>query len=62
MLKTSVFCFLASYVLALACELGQFRWRHALARIVSLLMAVAGLIAHTFYLLYRSNQSDLPLC
>ncbi len=60
MLKTSVFCFLASYVLAFACELGQIRWRHALARIVSLLMAVAGLIAHTFYLLYRSNQSDLP--
>ncbi len=60
MLKTSVICFLASYALAFACELSQLRWRHALGRIVSLLLAVAGLTAHTFCLLYRSNQVDLP--
>ena len=59
-LKTTVICFLASYALAFACELGQLKWRHALGRIVSLLLAVAGLTAHTFYLLRRSNQSDLP--
>ncbi len=60
MLKTTVICFLASYGLAFACELSQLKRRYALTRIVSLLLAVAGLVAHTFYLLRRSNQSDLP--
>ena len=59
-LKTTVVCFLASYGLAFACELGQLKWRHALWRVVALLLAVAGLVAHTFYLLHRSRQSDLP--
>lgn len=60
MLKTSVVCFLASYGVAFACEVGQVKRRYALGRIVSILFAVAGFVAHTFYLLYRSNQSDLP--
>ena len=60
MLKTSVICFLASYSCAFACELLQLRRRHILLRIGSWLLAAAGLLAQTFYLLNRSRQSDLP--
>jgi ABC-type uncharacterized transport system permease subunit len=60
MLKTSIVCFLASYGCAFACELVQLKWRHAFIRLIALLMGTAGLIAHTFYLLQRSAQSDLP--
>jgi ABC-type uncharacterized transport system permease subunit len=59
-LKTTVICFLASYTLAFACEVGQLKWRHAVGRIVSLVLAIAGLVAHTLYLMHRSSQSDLP--
>ncbi len=60
MLKTTVICFLASYGCAFACELVQLRWRNALGRIIALLFGAAGLVAHTFYLLRRSGQMDLP--
>ena len=60
MLKTSVVCFLASYGCAFACELSQLKWRHAFGRVVALLFAAAGLLAHTFFLLQRSRQADLP--
>lgn len=60
MLKTSVICFLASYGCAFALELVQLKWRFGLARIVSLLLATAGLVAQTFYLLNRSRDSALP--
>ena len=60
MLKTSIICFLASYGCAFACELAQLKWRHALYRIIALLIGVAGFVAHTFYLLQRSSQLDLP--
>jgi ABC-type uncharacterized transport system permease subunit len=60
MLKTSVICFLASYACAFACELSQLKWRFALGRVVAVLFAATGLLAHTFYLLRRSSQSDLP--
>ena len=60
MLNTSVFCFLASYSCAFACELSQLKWRHALGRIFALAFGAAGLVAHTFYLLKRSNEAHLP--
>jgi ABC-type uncharacterized transport system permease subunit len=59
-LKTTVICFLASYALAFVCELCQLKWRYALGRIASIGLGIAGLVAHTFYLLHRSSQSDLP--
>lgn len=60
MLKTSVICFLASYVCAFGCELSRLKGRQALGRTLGLLFGAAGLVAHTFYLLNRSTQSDLP--
>lgn len=60
MLKTSVVCFLASYGVAFACEVSQLKRRSTLSRIVSFLFTVAGFVAHTLYLLYRSRQADLP--
>lgn len=60
MLKTSVVCFLASYSCAFVLELAQLKWRRAAGRVFALLFAAAGLVAHTFYLLQRSNQADLP--
>lgn len=59
-MKTTVLCFLASYGLAFGCELAQLKWRHGLWRIIAVLLAVAGFVAHTFYLLHRSSQSVLP--
>lgn len=58
MINTSVVCFLASYTCAFGCELGQLKWRNALARLIALLFGAAGLVAQTFYLLNRSFRSD----
>ncbi|WP_010584230.1 cytochrome c biogenesis protein CcsA [Schlesneria paludicola] len=60
MLKTSVICFLASYSCAFACELLQLRRRHILLRIGSWLLAAAGLLAQTFYLVNSSRHLGLP--
>lgn len=60
MMRTTLFCFFASYACAFLCDLAQLKWRHALLRWISLLIGTAGLVAHTAYLLNRSNQSDLP--
>lgn len=59
-MKTTVLCFLASYGLAFGCEVCQLKWRHGLWRIIAVLLAVSGFVAHTFYLLHRSSQSVLP--
>lgn len=60
MWKTSVVCYLASYVCAFICELSQLKWRNALSRVIALMFTAAGLLAHTLYLLQRSSQTDLP--
>ncbi|SFI28446.1 hypothetical protein [Planctomicrobium piriforme] len=58
--KVSIICFLASYTVALAAELTQFWRRSAATRWATLLFAGAGLVAHTSYLISRSQQHDLP--
>lgn len=57
----TVFCFLASYVLAFALEWarlvrGGMKW----ARPLTLVATSAGLVAHTWYLYNRSVQASLP--
>lgn len=57
---TSIICFLASYLVAFGLELTRFRGRSRVSRFVSLGFVVAGLIAHTWYLLNRSYETSLP--
>lgn len=56
----TLFCFFASYLLALLLELTQFLRPGQLARWGSILLTAAGLVAHTAYLLVRSRDSQLP--
>ncbi|MEZ6062695.1 MAG: cytochrome c biogenesis protein CcsA [Planctomycetaceae bacterium] len=59
--KVHLSCFLLSYLLAFAGEILQvLRGRSRAVRIGLLLLAAAGLVAHTAYLVTRSRQSGLP--
>ena len=53
-------CFLASYVLALLLELSQFLHGSRVVRWGAIALSVAGLVAHTAYLIVRSNDTQLP--
>jgi len=60
--NVTVFCFLASYCVAFGAEWlrlgGRSAWRWA--RPTTLAAAVAGFVAHTIYLLLRSQSAGLP--
>lgn len=56
----TLFCFMASYVVALGVEGSRLLKRLSYQRPVILVAATAGLIAHTWYLVNRSMQSNLP--
>jgi ABC-type uncharacterized transport system permease subunit len=58
--RISVFCFLASYVLATVFAFARLRFHGAWPRVISAGWSVAGLVAHTAYLLARSGRSELP--
>src|SRR6185295_3478541 len=60
MLHVTVFCFLASYLVAFALELGRLLGRSRASRLVMLGFGLAGFVAHTLYLLNRSQQTHLP--
>lgn len=60
MLNVSVFCFLASYAVALVLELVRQRMDSPASRVGMLAFAAAGLVAHTMYLLLRASQTHLP--
>ncbi len=60
MANVHVFCFFASYVVALALEGLAVARRSAALRSLSFGFALAGLVAQTFYLVARSNAADLP--
>src|SRR5882672_11435135 len=60
MLHVTVVCFLASYLVAFALELGRLLGRSRISRFVRLGFALAGFVAHTLYLLNRSQQTHLP--
>ncbi len=58
--KVTLFCFFASYAIALLLEVTQFLYRSDAQRIGSVGFTVAGLLAQTIYLVVRSRQHDLP--
>lgn len=58
--NVTVFCFFASYGLALLLEGTQFVRRSRVTRWAALGFTCAGLVAHTAYLVVRSRQVDLP--
>lgn len=60
MTNVHVFCFFASYVIALALEGGRLSARSNVLRGLSLAFAFAGLVAHSLYLVNRSNEVHLP--
>ncbi len=55
-----VFCFFASYVVALALEGLAVARRSSALRSLGFGFALAGLVAHTIYLVSRSSAADLP--
>ena len=55
-----VFCFLASYLVVFGLELSRLLGRSALSRWVGLSFGVAGLVAHSLYLLARGRETNLP--
>ncbi|GAB4143125.1 MAG: c-type cytochrome biogenesis protein CcsB [Planctomycetaceae bacterium] len=56
----TVFCFLASYLIALTIE-GISLWKRQVWQWPAVLFATtAGLVAHTWYLLQRSTETKLP--
>lgn len=58
--NVQVFCFFASYLLAMGLELSRFLGRSRISRWGIQLTATAGLVAHTLYLLGRAQQTGLP--
>ncbi|MBI1346143.1 hypothetical protein GC163_07620 [bacterium] len=60
MLRVSVLCFFASYVLAFGLEWTRLVSRHVFWRWIALTAGAAGLLAQTLYLVVRSQQTDLP--
>lgn len=60
MLRVSVLCFLASYLLAFGLEWTRFVSRSKAGRWLSLVAGLAGFIAQTLYLLLRSQETNLP--
>ena len=60
MLKVTVVCFLASYIVALLMELSRTLGTNRLSRFVTLGVGLAGFVAQTMYLLARHQQTGLP--
>ena len=58
--KVSVFCFLASYVVALGLDAARLLKRLPVARWIGLAFGLAGFAAQTGYLLIRGRQELLP--
>ncbi len=58
--NVSVFCFLASYLVAFGLEWTRLFRLNALNRAVMLFFGAAGLVAHTAYLIVRSGHTQLP--
>jgi ABC-type uncharacterized transport system permease subunit len=57
----TTFCFGASYTVALALEVVGLKFRFGWHRLVMLLFAMAGLVAHTIYLAMRVGAEASPL-
>ncbi len=60
MANVTVFCFLASYFVALVLESARLVRGPSVSRMFPVLAGTAGLVAHTTYLIVRSGRSNLP--
>ena len=60
MANVSIFCFLASYLVALGLEGVRLVRRTAVSRAALIAFASAGLVAHTAYLYFQSQRANLP--
>ena len=60
MSRVTVFCFLASYLVAFLLELSRMLGRSRISSLVMFGFGVAGFVAHTVYLYFRSQQNGLP--
>ena len=60
MANVTVFCFLASYLVALMLESARLVRGFDISRMFPVLAGTAGLVAHTTYLMVRSGYSNLP--
>jgi ABC-type uncharacterized transport system permease subunit len=58
---TSIFCFAASYTVALALEVSRLFFRSGVRGAVLLAFGAAGFFAHTIYLVYRASAESMPL-
>jgi ABC-type uncharacterized transport system permease subunit len=58
--KTTLFCFFASYFVALILEVVQTGWSSRWGRWAAIAVATAGLLAHSAYLIVRSQKAGLP--
>jgi hypothetical protein len=58
----SVVCFAASYAVALACEASRLLFRSGVRGAAMIAFAVAGLVAHTLFLVWRAtHEPAVPL-
>lgn len=60
MANVSIFCFLASYLVALGLEGVRLVRRTAISRAALIAFAAAGLVAHTAFLYFQSQRANLP--
>jgi ABC-type uncharacterized transport system permease subunit len=60
MAHVTVFCFLASYLVALALEFSRLLGNSRFSRFVMVGFGSAGLVAHTWYLMNRHQATQLP--
>jgi hypothetical protein len=60
MANVQVFCFLASYAVAFGLELSRLLGRSRVSRYVMVGFAVAGIVAHTWYLFNNYRRTGLP--
>jgi ABC-type transport system involved in cytochrome c biogenesis permease subunit len=60
--RISIVCFAASYAVALACEASRLLFRSGIRGAVMVAFAMAGLLAHTAFLLWRAaSATAVPL-
>lgn len=58
--RITLFCFEASYLVALVLEILHLLWPRPLARLTGMAFGGAGLLAHTLYLLYQQPSLSSP--
>lgn len=59
-INVQVFCFFASYLVAMGLELFRFLRRSRTSQLATQLFVFAGLVAQTLYLLNRAQETKLP--